>query len=94
MVKLSEKYQNNNINTFTSNIPEKSKCLLKALLKPILALGYLHITFHFKLISHIAYCELLHSTKIKGNNSVISFRESNYIIIHHNIWNIATPTTS
>jgi len=51
-------------------------------MKRMLALGYLHVTFPFNVISHLAKFELLHATKMKANKCVTSFREPNHISIH------------
>jgi hypothetical protein len=52
---------------------------LDALMKRMIAMGHLNITFPFNAIPHLAMCELLRAGKLNGNIIVNSFREPNHI---------------
>jgi hypothetical protein len=52
------------------------------MVKSMLVLGYVHVILPRTVRSHLAKDELLHATKVKGNNCAFSILERNHIPIH------------
>ena len=59
--------------------------VLDALMKRMLALGYLHVTFLLKVRTHLHKSELIEVTKIKFNKRPFGFHETDHIQIHNKI---------
>ena len=62
---------------------QNQNVVLDALMKRMLALCYMHVTFLLKVRSDLVDSDLLQENTLTGKKSTFSFREKNHIQNHH-----------